>query len=248
MPNKLSASQASKHMACHASANLEVAIPGYVEPPRTRNGTAQAGTDVHKVIEDLIGIQYITASKTSNFTARDMLAAGKLITYIGELWSKRRFKILSEHKMTAWWLATKPTTTADVILYTQDEIHVLDPKWGKILVEVANNAQLIYYAACAAPLAPKAKGVWVHILQPRIDNMAAVFITTTEIQKFIEDSSAAEAAIQAGDVTFNPGDHCTFCPANPHTRGAKGKPSCPAMMELLGYGNPPLDEDELLNL
>lgn len=45
--------------------------------------------------------------------------------------------------------------------------------------------------------------------------------------------------------TFSPGDHCKFCPANPHGRGAKGKPYCPAMMGLL-YPQPAVNYDEML--
>ena len=236
-------------MACHASANLELAIPGYVEPARTYGGAAQAGTDVHKVVEDLLAIKYITAAGTKKFTAKDMIAAGRLITYIGEVMSRRRFSVLSEHKVKATWLVSEPETTADVVLYTQDEIHILDPKWGTVPVEVVDNKQLLFYAACYGHLAPKAKGVTVHILQPRADNMNEWFIDSLTLKQFMDDAIAAEAAINGGSVAFSPGDHCTFCSANPHSRGGKGKPSCPAMMNLLGYTPlTPVDEDEILAL
>lgn len=242
---RFSASSASKHMACHASANLELAIPGFVEPPRVYGGAAQAGTDVHKVIEDLMAIRYVTASRTAKFNASDMIAAGKMLGYIGEVWSRRRFSTLNEAPGDTSWLQTQPKTTADLVFYTQDEIHVLDPKWGKVRVEVRNNKQLMFYAASFAHLAPKAKGVTVHIVQPRLDNMEEWFIPAHELATFMQEAKDAEAAILAGDTSMNPGDHCTFCPANPHSRGGKGSPSCPEMLNLLGYA-PAVDESAML--
>jgi hypothetical protein len=53
----------------------------------------------------------------------------------------------------------------------------------------------------------------------------------------------ADKRIQAKDLTLNPSDHCTFCPANPWGRGDKSEAKCPAQHRLL---YPPVyDEDEL---
>lgn len=248
MPERFSASVAARHMACHASANLPAAIPNWVPPAVDETvGSKAMGTSVHKVVEDLINTQLVTATKTTGFSAKDMLAAGRILTYIGEVWAERRFKVLSEHKITAEWLTTRPKTTADLVFYTQDQLEVLDVKWGKIPVPVVDNEQLLFYAACYAPFAPKAKGVRVHILQPRADNMESWYVDTNRLGQFMAEAQAAEAAIQQGDVTFGPSDHCTFCPANPHSRGDKGHPLCPAMMQLL-YPGQRLDEDAVLAL
>ena len=50
----------------------------------------------------------------------------------------------------------------------------------------------------------------------------------------------------AGDTTLVPNDHCTFCPANPHSRGDKGSPLCPPMMQKLYPFD--VDEDAILAL
>ena len=247
-PKRLSASSAGQFIACHASANLPLAIPGWEEPVRDENvGAKAAGTGVHALLEAAIAMQYVTKSKTQNFGAKDMLHIGMLFTYLGELWSTRRFNILSEHTVKATWLQTEPTTTADIVLYVQDEIHVLDAKWGKIPVDVVENEQLMYYAACYMGLAPKAKGVTVHILQPRADNMTSWFISADRLAQFMDEAVAAEKAILAGSTTFGPTDHhCTFCPANPHSRGDKAGPYCPALMQLL-YPKV-IDTDGILDL
>ena len=234
MPDRFSASVAGKHMSCHASANLPLAIPNWVEPD-DETAAATAGTNMHEIL-----------AKLSELSPKDMLAAARALEYVAQLRQTRRFKSLIEVKMQATWLDSAPYTTVDLALHTQDELHVIDWKWGVIPVEVVGNEQLLYYAACLAPLAPKAKEITVHIVQPRCDNIVSWTFDTKVLAQFILDARAAEKAIAAGSTKFGPSDHCKFCPANPHTRGAKGRPLCPAMMQLL-YPQP-FDEDELLNL
>lgn len=248
MPQRFSASVAGRHMTCPASANLELAIPNWEPPVRDDTvGAKAAGHGIHKVLEDLFKIEYITPSKTTKFNARDMLAMASLLQYIGDLMSTRRFSRLVETPMKATWLKAEPETRADLVLYTKDEIHVLDPKWGFVEVSPVENEQLLFYGVTYSHLAPKAKGVTLHILQPRIDNMVSWFADTNRLIKFRDEAQQAEAAIAAGDVTFGPSHHCTFCPANPHSRGDKGKPLCPAMLQVL-YPKQDVDEDAMLAL
>lgn len=237
MSERFSASVAGRHMACHAAANLELAIPGYVAPveDRSADNAANRGSNVHEIFE-----------KVWELSASDMHAFARTVQYVADLRSTRRFKVYIEEPINATWLKKKPGTKADLVLATQDEIHVIDTKWGKIKVEVHDNEQLLFYAACYGNLAPKAKGVTLHILQPRADNMESVFVSTTELAKFMADAQAAEAAIESGSLTFGPSHHCTFCPANPHSRGQKGSAMCPTMLGIL-YP-PKLDEDAILAL
>jgi hypothetical protein len=237
MAERFSASVAGRHIACHASANLELAITGYTKPveDRTASNAANQGTDVHEIFE-----------KVWELSASDMRHFIKAVDYVQQLASRRRFKRYIEKTVKATWLVQEPETKADLVLATLDEIHVVDTKWGKIFVDVVDNEQLLFYAACYAKLAPKAKGVTLHVVQPRIDNIEAVFVSADEIKKFMDEAIAAEAAIMAGDLTFGPSDHCTFCPANPHGRGRKAEVFCPPMLNLL-YPKT-VNEDEILSL
>lgn len=237
MPKRFSASVAGRHMACHASANLDIAIPNWVEPveDRSADNAANRGTNMHEIF-----------AKVMELGASDLRKMSSAIEYIADLRSTRRFKTMVEVKMKAAWLTTQPETTADLVLYTQNELHIVDLKTGKIPVEVRDNAQLLYGAVTYAALAPKAKGVTLHILQPWDNGNQSWFADTDTLKKFMDDAIAAEAAIQAGDTTFMPGDHCAFCPANPHARGQKGRPLCPVLMDI--HYPKLLDEDELLNL
>lgn len=236
MPQKFSASVAARHMHCHASANLPAAIPGWVEPVRDpdKPSAANHGTMVHEIL-----------AKAMELPLSELRALMRAIEYVESIKSQRRFKSLIEAPLMADWLDDPVPTTVDLGLYTQDEIHVIDWKWGKIRVSVYDNIQLLYYAASLIHLAPKAKGVNLHIVQPRIDNMETVFVPTLELKKFMLEARAAQNAINKGSLKFGPSDHCTFCPANPHGRGDKGRPLCPVMLNIL---YPPLiDESEILN-
>lgn len=236
MPERFSASVAARHMACPASANLPLAIPNWTPPVvDDMAGAKGKGTLRHEMLDPIMRL-----------TAVEVLQFAKLLQYVADLRATRRFTALVEQGVTATWLVTQPGTTADLVLYTQDEIHILDWKWGRIPVEVVDNAQLLFYAACYANLAPRAKGVTLHVLQPVIDNYESWFADTTVIAQFMSDALKAEAAIAVGDVTFGPSDSCTFCPANPHGRGDKGKPLCPAMMSMLYPDH--TDEDAILAL
>ena len=236
MPEKFSASVASRHMACHASANLELAIPHWTPPIKdpTADNAANRGTKMHAIMAE---IMTLSRPDAENFA--------KALTYIAKVRELRRFSLLSEHPVTADWLTTKPGTTADLVLYTKDEMHIIDLKTGRIPVEVIDNKQMLFYAASYGHLAPKATGITLHIVQPWADNTTAWFASAGEISKFMRETKLAEAAIQGGDAAFGPGDHCMFCPANPQGRGEKGRPFCPALMEM--YYPTIVDEDALIS-
>jgi hypothetical protein len=242
MTEKFSASRAAKHMACPASANLPLAIPNWVPPdPQIRGAAADHGTDMHEIFEKLMAL-----------SATEMEYWIQVLEYVAALRRTRRFKVLREQSIEATWLPADPVTgehvktTVDLVLYTQDELHVIDLKWGKIKVEVIDNDQCMYYGVSFAHLAPKADGMTLHILQPAADNMASHFVTATEMQQWMQRAVQAQLLIHKGDTTFGPSDHCKFCPAYPHSRSAKGAPLCPATMQLL-YPTP-FNEDEILNL
>lgn len=239
MIERFSASVVARHMACHGSANLEAAIPNWTPPEIEETKAASDGTSKHTMLEQI-----------TNLPVADMRHMVRALDYVAALRSQRRFKVLTEVTAEATWLATKPKTTVDVVLYTQDEIHVIDWKTGKIPVPVVDNEQLLFYDVCFAHLAPRAKGVTNHIVQPWDKDWdpstASWFADTNRIAQFMAEAQAAEAAIQAGSVKLGPSDHCKFCPANPHSRGAKGHPMCPAMMSILYPDR--VDEDAILNL
>jgi len=211
-------------MGCRASANLDLAIVGW-EPPiedPTVDNAANRGSHMHEIM-----------AKLNELPTGDAMKLTEAFNYVNEVRRRRRFKKLVEHTITVDWLQSQPYTTADLVLHVADEIHVLDLKTGRIPVYVQQNKQMLYYGASYLPLAPKAKGVHLHIVQPWADNMEEWYAPLHTLDQFLRDAQQVEAEILQGSTTFTPGDHCMFCAANPHGRGARGKPSCPAMLDLL---------------
>ena len=238
-PMRFSASSADRLMTCPGSANLEEAIPGFVPPEKNENGRKGQG----KIIHDLM-------AQIGELPIRDVEKMLEAIQFLATLRRKRRFKLLIEEKMEAVWLSSKPSTTPDLVAYVQDEIHIVDWKTGGVEVEASENAQMMFYARTACHLAPKAKGVWLHIVQPWAPSgVSSWFCDTNRLAQFTADAIATDQKITAHDLTLVPSDACTFCPANPHSRGDKGSKMCPKMMQLL-YPLDPLatDEDEILSL
>lgn len=152
-------------------------------------------------------------------------------------------EIIAERGINADWLKTKPGTTPDLVLLAIHHLEVIDYKAGKIEVPVENNEQLMYYAACYLEVAIDAEEITLHIVQP--GNMNSWTISRAALLAWMQEMLKAEQRIIDKDTTLVPGDHCKFCPANPHSRGDKGRPFCPPMMQLL-YPQPPLDIDALL--
>jgi hypothetical protein len=223
-------------MACPASAHLELAIPNWTPPiVDPAAGAKGRGTRLHKLLADV-----------GDLPLADLRDYARIVTYVAELRSRRRFQVLTEHTVTAEWLKTQPNTTADLVLHTQDELHVVDYKFGRVPVELVDNEQLLFYAACYAGLAPRAHEVHLHVLQPAADVMEEWVVSTSDLVAFVTAAQAAEDRVLAGDTTFGPSKHCTFCPANPHSRGDKGKPMCPAMMQILYPA--PFNEDDILDI
>ena len=234
---RFSASVAERHVSCHASAHLEAAIPGLKLPKEDRQkaNAANKGTFMHKVMEDV-----------SVLSPAELLGLARAIEYIATLRKQRRFKMEVEASGVGWWLSKKPRTSADVVLWVKDQLEIVDYKFGKIPVEVDENSQLKFYALSFIHLAPKAKGVTVHIVQPFADNIVSVYFTAAELEQFRVETANADRAIQAGDLTFGPSDKgCLFCPANPHSRGQKADKFCPVMLQILYPVK--YDEDAILD-
>lgn len=221
---RFSASAAARLMSCPGSADLTRSIPGFIYPERDENaGRKGVGTLQHKLLQEW-----------ANLAKADRLALLEAAQYVEDLRARRRFKILTEVKFTAEWLQSKPTTTPDVVLYVKDELHIIDYKTGKIAVDAVDNVQLLYLAATCAPLAPQAKGVMLHVVQPWSKEGSTQWVVSAQtLHEFKLAAQKAEKKILAGSTQLRPSDNCTFCPANPHSRGDKGNLLCPPMMQLL---------------
>lgn len=140
-------------------------------------------------------------------------------------------EILTEVKLKAEWLTTRPSTTADLVLRDKNKIRIIDLKMGDVVVSPIFNEQLMYYAKTWRAELYDDIQLWI-LQRGGIDYWE---LTHDVLNAWVERVKASEDAILDGDLTLNPGSHCTFCPANPHGRGDRGSKSCPAMLQML-YG------------
>lgn len=229
MSEPFSASRVARLIQCPGSAHLELSIPGWVPPVvDDSKGAKGRGKLLHAIMQ--------TAAQ---LTPKDIEHLVTALEYINKLRKNHRFTELTEQTVECTWLLSRPHTTADLVLYNSDELHVVDYKFGAIPVEVVGNEQLMFYAISYGHLAPKARGVWMHIVQPAAGGCDNYFVTAKELKEFMLRAQAAEQKILNQDTTLHPSDHCLFCPAYPHSRGDRGKPLCPPAMKLL-Y---PMNED-----
>ena len=164
------------------------------------------------------------------------------------IWNKTQ-QVHAEKSLTCGWLESRPLTTPDVVIVTDDTLDVLDWKTGTIPVDPRDNDQLMFYLASALN-AYVQESEWpkyalrVHIVQP--GNQDFVRVSYQELMDWMQEAAAADAAILQKDLMLKPGSHCTFCPANPHSRGDKAAPWCPPMYSML-YPDT-TNNDEILDL
>lgn len=154
--------------------------------------------------------------------------------YVADLWDTldpATREIFVEEKRKATWLETEPGTTVDLILRDKNIMHVLDLKMGDIKVSAINNTQLMYYGITFGAI--DWDKVVLHIIQRK--NVNQWTVPRAVLEQYRDDVRESERAILGGDLTLKAGNHCTFCPANPRSRGDRGNKVCPAMQEHL-YG------------
>ena len=84
---RFSASVASRHMSCHASANLELAIPNWTPPEvdPSADNAANRGTEMHRMFAEVMSLN-----------VKDATMMAEAIAYVAEVRSRRRFKTLIE--------------------------------------------------------------------------------------------------------------------------------------------------------
>lgn len=174
-------------------------------------------------------------------------AAGYLADLLGSLAGDE--EIRTEEQLVADWLPSKPGTTPDVTIVSARRLEVVDFKSGAIPVSPVDNDQLMFYAACKLHLAPLATEITYHVIQPgprdqwNIDSWTS---TREFLESWMSEAIEADRRIMRRDLTLRPNDHCTFCPANPHSRGEKGNIMCPVQSAKLYPAR--VDEDEIFAL
>jgi len=104
---RFSASYASRYHNCHASANLEKAIPGFTVEKSEKAKARDEGTQYHSVVARILE------------TATDLLAAADVLWKLADVYGKNRDAIIrSAKEYITWWFltyGTEPPLDYDII-------------------------------------------------------------------------------------------------------------------------------------
>lgn len=226
MPEKhalLSASAAARWLSCPPSARLcaEVADEG--------STYAEEGTLAHAICETKL-LPFVSIVQRSTVTRRlNKLKKHELyqpemdgytdvyVDYVKKtaLSFPSKAHISVEHLVDYSNYAPEGFGTADCLIVHGEELHVIDFKYGKgVEVSPENNPQLKLYALGAlniyGVLYP-IKEIHLHIVQPRLDNIAEWTIPTDELTAWGESIKPIAQEAFEGRGEFRSGGHCRFC-------------------------------------
>ena len=124
------------------------------------------------------------------------------------------FHIYFEVKVSFANVVPQGFGTADVVIVTEDEVHVIDLKFGAgVPVSAVNNPQLRLYGIGVMNLFPNTKRVRMTINQPRLESRDTEVLDKFELLRwaFDEVKPKAEEAIKGEGILQSTEDACRFC-------------------------------------
>lgn len=223
----LSASGASRWMACTPSARLEEQFPD------STSEYAREGTLAHELCELKVRKNLIEPMHTRTYNSK----LKKLKEH--ELWQDEMDKhtdtyleyiqglvhsynctpaVMLEKKVDFSSYVPDGFGTADCIIIADGTLHVIDFKYGKgVAVSAENNPQMKLYGLGAYleySFLYAIDKVKMTIVQPRLDDISECEISTTELMEWAEEvvKPLADMAYK-GEGTYIAGNHCKFCRA-----------------------------------
>ncbi len=212
----LSASSAARWLACPPSA---VAATKY---PNEGTEFTQEGTLAHEVAEVYASPHLdknydINNPKFERITNEMVECAEGYRDYIQEQLKSDCATLLLEQRVDFSPWVPDGFGTADCIIIQENEMDVIDYKYGKgVAVSAEDNPQMKLYGLGALNdfgFAYDVEKVRLHIYQPRINNISVYDLTADELLTWGEKTVKPVAAKAAkGKGTYKPGEHCRFCP------------------------------------
>jgi CRISPR/Cas system-associated exonuclease Cas4 (RecB family) len=231
-----------KHLPIGGSSFLRtLGCAGWLEAskdikPRPAGAAAVNGSMHHEVQEvcqhedkrpeDLIGLVYKEGKETLTFTENDLPLANKAFDATN--------KILDELMVDEFiiepfvqFIKGEAGGSIDLLGLSEDgkTIIVLDYKFGRVKVDVENNAQLLFYLVCArhdkktADMFKNVKKIELVIIQPQ--HGVGVYRWSSSIAELDAFEIKMTEAIEKTKLKIppkHPGKHCKYCPAEPYCK------------------------------
>lgn len=219
----LSASSAARWINCPPSAKICAEIPD------TETVYAAEGTLAHSMCEVKL-TAYATATPKRTITTKlnklkkDKLYNPEMDGYTDEyadfvkkiaLSYPSKAHIAIENKVDFSNYVPDGFGTADCIILHGSELHIIDFKYGKgVPVSAEDNSQLKLYALGALNaygMFYAIKKVFLHIVQPRLNNFSDWVTDVNALKEWGESIKPIAQLAYEGEGEFNPGTHCKFC-------------------------------------
>lgn len=250
----LSASGASRWLACPPSARLEEQFPESQSP------YAEEGTLAHHLCDLLLRKQF-TAMKPSAYKkelktikANDLYCQAMqdhceaYRDYVIEMYHASPGSIIaSELKVDFSAYVPEGYGTCDCIIIADDVMRVIDMKYGQgVPVSADNNPQLMLYALGAYleyEMIYNIKSIQMTIYQPRLDSISTFDVYVDDLLAWADQIKPVAQEAFDGEGEFCAGDHCRWCRAKAVCRARADK-----NLELArhDFAKPPtLSDDEL---
>lgn len=218
----LSASGASRWLACPPSAKLEEAEGDKTSP------YALEGTLAHEIAEIYLAGKAGADPRleplrdTQSYTLEMEDCARAYADYVAEKKAQDTVQIVERRVDFSQWVPGG-FGTADCLLLDSDKIAVIDFKYGKgIRVDATDNPQLKLYALGALHeygFADDFSTLELCIFQPRLDHVSEWSISKDELLTWANTVLAPRAKLAAdGKGEMCAGPHCRFCSHAPVCR------------------------------
>ena len=220
----LSASGASRWLACPPSARIEDQFPD------TESDFAKEGTIAHEICELYIrhSLKLITKKERDKGVKKwkedvlysdDMLShAEDYAEYILEKASPKGSIVLIEEKLDFSDYVPDGFGTGDCIIIADGKLTIIDFKYGKgVEVSAEKNPQMMLYALGAKAMYDciyEFNTIEMCIFQPRLKNISEWEISIEDLEKWGNETVIPTAALAYdGKGDLKAGSHCMFCKA-----------------------------------
>lgn len=222
---KHSPSHAAIWGTCTAALSLEANIPD------TGSNYAAEGTLAHAIAELKLNKQFTPMPAVKYKNELGALKADPLYqpemdgytdAYVEEILKichalPSKPYVVAEKRLEMGHIVPDCFGTADCVMLYGGMLHIFDFKYGKgVKVSADHNPQLRLYALGAVreySMLYDIRSVWLHIIQPRLDNRQTEELSVEELTAWGDElrQRIDQSLLDGGE--FAPGEHCRFCKA-----------------------------------